>query len=99
LDEWQAEKRDESKAYDFMSNLKKSFLHSIDTDHKLRLNKLCYIEDWNKNEIKKVIYELQNASLASYILRKDWTIPKGKKIVSMRRPGFIHRKDWNGLLE
>jgi SAM-dependent methyltransferase len=97
-DQKQAEVQYKKEVNDLIYDLKKWSLHSIDPNQRSKLNRLCYLEDWENSEIKKIIYELQNFSLESYEHRKDWAIPKGKKIVSMRRPGFIHRKDWEWAL-
>ena len=61
------------------------------------LNRLCYIEDWNNDEFKKIINELQNPTHKTYIQKKDWKT-SDKKIPLMRKPGLIHRKDWEWTL-
>jgi len=98
LDQRRTKMQDEKEVHNFISYLKKGNNYSIDTNNERALNRLCCIEDWENSEFKRIIYELQNASLASYVHRKDWTIPTDNKIISMRKPGFIHRKDWEWAL-
>jgi hypothetical protein len=96
LDQRQAELRDKIEVNDFISHLKKDSIYSIETNEEPTINRLC--QDWENREIKGIIYEFQNAKSVSYIQRKDWIIPTGSKIVSMRTPGCIHRKDWEWAL-
>ena len=70
---------------DFVSYLKKTSPHYIDPTHKLNVNRLCSIEDWQNSEIKEALLELQREEKRS----------KEKQIYS---PGFIHRKDWEWSL-
>jgi Methyltransferase domain len=98
LDQRRTKMQDEKEVRNFISYLKKGNNYSIDANNEQALNRLCCIEDWENSEFKRIIYELQNASLASYVHRKDWTIPTDNKIISMRKPGFIHRKDWEWAL-
>ncbi len=77
----------------FIKSLKEKSPFSIDPNHHTILNRLCYLEDWDNIELKKLINELQNPVFEDYIHRKKWTT-KTNKIISMRKPGFIHRKDW-----
>ena len=59
----------------------------------LKLNRLCYIEDWDNKEFKNILKELQNPTYDTYINRREW-IPTTQKIRNtVRKPGFIHRKD------
>jgi SAM-dependent methyltransferase len=79
-----------------ISSLKKTS-YSTGINYKPNLNRLCYIEDWNNDEFKKIIDELQNPTYKTYIQKKDWKT-SDKKIPSMRKPGLIHRKDWEWTL-
>jgi SAM-dependent methyltransferase len=79
-----------------ISSLKKTS-YSTGINYKPNLNRLCYIEDWNNDEFKKIINELQNPTYKTYIQKKDWKT-SDKKIPSMRKPGLIHRKDWEWTL-
>src|SRR5215203_3547582 len=79
-----------------ISSLKKTS-YSTGINYKPNLNRLCYIEDWNNDEFKKIINELQNPTYKTYIQKKDWKT-SSKKIPSMRKPGIIHRKDWEWTL-
>jgi SAM-dependent methyltransferase len=98
LEQKHAEIQDKKEVHNFITELKKWSPYSIDPNQRLMLNRLCYLEDWENYEIKKIVSELQDFSLESYEHRKDWTIPEGKKIVGIRRPGLIHRKDWEWAL-
>jgi SAM-dependent methyltransferase len=80
----------------FISSLKKTS-YSTGINYKPNLNRLCYIEDWNNDEFKKIINELQNPTYETYIQKKDWKT-SDKKIPLMRKPGLIHRKDWEWTL-
>jgi SAM-dependent methyltransferase len=79
-----------------ISSLKKTS-YSTGINYKPNLNRLCYIEDWNNDEFKKIINELQNPTYETYIQKKDWKT-SDKKIPLMRKPGLIHRKDWEWTL-
>lgn len=52
-----AEIRDEKEVYILFHTLKK-FPYYVDTSNGANLNRLCYIEDRDNNEIKEIIYEL-----------------------------------------
>jgi SAM-dependent methyltransferase len=90
LNQKKAELREQKEVYNFLSSLKKS--NSVKWDYERGLNRLCCIEDWETNEFRKIIDELHNASLPSYLYRKDWKTTA--RIIGIRKPGFIHRKDW-----
>ena len=79
-----------------ISSLKKTS-YSTGINYKPNLNRLCYIEDWNNDEFKKILNELQNPTHKTYIQKKDWKT-SDKKIPLMRKPGLIHRKDWEWTL-
>ncbi|MGI9011853.1 MAG: methyltransferase domain-containing protein [Nitrososphaeraceae archaeon] len=87
----------EQESIKFISSLKKISPHHTNTNYKPKLNRLCYIEDWDDKELKNIIYELQNPIYETYIHRKEWTT-RTNKIIGMRKPGFIHRKDWEWAL-
>ena len=83
----------EKECRKFISSLKKTSPYSTSINYKPNLNRLCYIEDWNNNEFKNIINELQNPTYKTYIQKKDWKTT-AQKITSMRKPGLIHKKDW-----
>lgn len=98
LKERQIKLQNEKEINNYINHLKRSSPpFFIDKNNNPMLNRLCYIEDWNHIEVKKIINELQNPIYESYIHRTDWTTPTNK-IVGRRKPGFIHRKDWEWAL-
>ena len=58
----------------------------------IKLNRLCSIEDWQNNQISKAILELQQVVAHDYIHKINWET--SENIVNCRKPGLIHRKDW-----
>ena len=93
----EAERLDLQESLEFVSFLKKKSPYYLNQNYIPKLNRLCYIEDWDDKEFSKIVSELQVAINESYITRKDW-IPKSIKIVGNRKVGFIHRKDWEWAL-
>jgi SAM-dependent methyltransferase len=96
LNEIQAEREAEREAFKYISYLKKNSPYYIkNPNDKLRLNKLCCIEDWENSEIREVLSEFSElqkiSSSSSELFRKDWQLG-----LSISRIGqqFIHRKDW-----
>jgi SAM-dependent methyltransferase len=83
LDRIKAEKRAEKEAFEFIKQLKRSSAYRINSTEKLKLNKLCCIEDWQNDELRQLISELQKEDQPG--LSND---------IYMRERGFIHRKDW-----
>jgi SAM-dependent methyltransferase len=81
----------------FILSLKKTSPYYTGTNYQPKLNRLCYIEDWDNKEFKNIVKELQNPIYETYINRKDW-MPTKQKILGMRKPDFIHRKDWEWTL-
>ena len=60
-----------------------SYSYHADPNGRIRLNKLCCIEDWENHEVKEIIPRLQDISYYD----------KCQGILA-RKPGHIHRKDW-----
>jgi SAM-dependent methyltransferase len=83
LNQQEQEKALENKALEFIKALKKSAPYSIDSANELRLNRLCAIEDWENRKFLEVISQFQ---IPTYY-------EKCKGILA-RKPGLIHRKDW-----
>jgi len=81
----------------FIKNIKEKSSFSIDPKSYPVLNRLCYLEDWDNLELKKIVKDLQHSVLEDYINRKDWKT-RSNKIICMRKDGFIHRKDWEWAL-
>ena len=73
LDEKLGESQGKKEALNFISYLKKNSPYNIiNPNDESKLNRLCYIEDWENNEIKEALKELQKLSSGSFIHRKDW---------------------------
>lgn len=84
-------KLDEKEAFEFTSYLKRtSHHHIINPNDQSKLNRLCYVEDWENSEIKKALTELQKLSSEGFIHRKDWEWALG--IIAMRRFGKLNEK-------
>src|SRR5918999_4073095 len=99
LKEKQTKLQNEKEVSNFIKNIKEKPPFHIDSNYNPMLNRLCYLEDWDNNELKKIIYDLQNPIYETYIHRNDWkTTSTNNKIVGMRKPGLIHRKDWEWAL-
>ena len=99
LRERQIKLQNEKEINNYISHLKRNSPFSIDKNNNLMLNRLCYIEDWDNKELRKIINDLQNPVYETYIHRNDWkTTSTNNKIVGMRKPGLIHRKDWEWAL-
>ena len=94
LNELQAERLYLQDSQKFISSLKKTSPYYPDQNYQPKLNRLCYIEDWDNNEFKNIVNELQNPTYEDYIYRKGWS----NNIIGWRKPGFIHRKDWEWAL-
>jgi SAM-dependent methyltransferase len=84
-------KLDEKEAFEFTSYLKRTSPHHIiNPNDQSKLNRLCYVEDWENSEIKKALTELQKLSSEGFIHRKDWEWALG--IIAMRRFGKLNEK-------
>jgi SAM-dependent methyltransferase len=67
----------------FISYMKKNFPYSIDPKQKLKLNRLCCLEDWDNEEFRRILSELQKLNPPFLIHRKDWEWALG--IIAMGR--------------
>jgi SAM-dependent methyltransferase len=94
--EQRSAKSAEKEVLSFIANLKQHSPYIADSNDNLKLNKLCYIEDWGNKEIKNMITEFRNVNSSSYADKKDWEMTSN--IVNRRKEGFIHRKDWEWAL-
>ena len=88
--------KNENEISEFIKALKQTPHFYIDPQNEPKLNRLCCIEDWQNNEIKEIIFELQKMSLYDYINKKNWEMKSN--IVNNRTTGLIHRKDWEWAL-
>jgi SAM-dependent methyltransferase len=81
----------EKEVLEFTSYLKRtSPYHIINPNDQSKLNRLCYVEDWENSEIKEALAELQKLSSEGFIHRKDWEWALG--IIAMRRFGKLNEK-------
>ena len=71
------------KKEDFVSNLKNASPYRIDAGSKTKLNRLCYVEDWQNPEIRETLVESQKLNPQGFIHRKDWEWAIG--IIAMKR--------------
>jgi SAM-dependent methyltransferase len=87
LNQIKAEEHAEKEAFEFIEQLKRSSVYRQinSSTEKPKLNKLCCIEDWQNDELRQVISELQKRKGDQLGLSND---------IEMRERGLIHRKDW-----
>src|SRR5947208_9696186 len=78
-------KLDEKEVFEFTSYLKRTSPHIINSSDQSKLNRLCYVEDWENSEIKEALTELQKLSSEGFTHRKDWEWALG--IIAMLRFG------------
>ena len=84
-------KLDEKEVFELTSYLKRtSPYHITNPNDQSKLNRLCYVEDWENSEIKEALAELQKLSSEGFIHRKDWEWALG--IIAMRRFGKLNEK-------
>jgi SAM-dependent methyltransferase len=93
----QIQQQDEQESRKFISSLKKTSTYYTSINYTPKLNRLCYIEDWNNSEVKKIIMELQNPTYKTYIQKKNCKTTS-QKMTYMYKPDLIHRKDWEWAL-
>jgi SAM-dependent methyltransferase len=89
LDERARKSAEDSEVRTFIAR-QKQVLHNsyqADPNGRMRLNKLCCIEDWENHEVKEIIPKLQ-----------DITYYNKCQGILARKPGQIHRKDWEWTL-
>jgi SAM-dependent methyltransferase len=89
LDQIAHKKTEDAEVRAFIGRLKQASSYSYRTDpnRRIRLNKLCCIEDWENHEVKDIISKLQ-----------DITYYNKCQGILARKPGQIHRKDWEWAL-
>jgi SAM-dependent methyltransferase len=89
LDEKARKSAEDSEVRSFIGRLKQASNNSYraDPSGRIRLNKLCCIEDWENHEVKEIIPKLQ-----------DITYYNKCQGILARKPGQIHRKDWEWTL-
>jgi SAM-dependent methyltransferase len=74
----------------FLSHMK-SLPYDANSSDKIKLNKLCCLEDWENNEMKQTILELQKFGAIGGTLRhrKDWEWALG--IIAMQKLGKLNK--------
>jgi SAM-dependent methyltransferase len=89
LDERARKSAEDSEVRSFITRQKQVSYNTYQADPngKMRLNKLCCIEDWENHEVKEIIPKLQ-----------DITYYNKCQGILARKPGQIHRKDWEWTL-
>jgi SAM-dependent methyltransferase len=89
LDERARKNAEDSEVQSFIKRLKQISNNSyhVDPNGRMRLNKLCCIEDWENYEVREIIPKLQDIT---YYDKCRGTLA--------RKPGQIHRKDWEWTL-
>ena len=89
LDERARKSAEDSEVRSFITRQKQVSYNTYQADPngKMRLNKLCCIEDWENQEVKEIIPKLQ-----------DITYYNKRQGILARKPGQIHRKDWEWTL-
>jgi SAM-dependent methyltransferase len=60
-----------------------------DPEDKLKLNKLCCLEDWNNSELSEIMSNIRRTTSPHHFHRKDWEWAIG--ILAMRRFSKINR--------
>jgi SAM-dependent methyltransferase len=74
----------------FIHHLRESSPYYINSDCSPKLNRLCYIEDWDNVEIQQAFQELQLNRWREHIIhRKDWEWALG--IIAMKRFNKINK--------
>jgi len=89
LNEIARKKADNVEVRSFIRRLKQTSSYSYRTEPngRIKLNKICCIEDWENHEVKEIIPKLQ-----------DITYYNKCQGILARKPGQIHRKDWEWAL-
>ena len=63
---------DEKESLEFISYLKSNSAYQGNQNEKSKLNRLCYVEDWQNIEIRDTLSDLLKLSTDGFIHRKDW---------------------------
>jgi SAM-dependent methyltransferase len=89
LNEIARKKAENVEVRSFIRRLKQTSSYSYRTEPngRIKLNKICCIEDWENHEVKEIIPKLQ-----------DITYYNKCQGILARKPGQIHRKDWEWAL-
>ncbi len=82
--------RTEKGTLEFIADLKRTSHYHLNPNDRTKLNRLCYVEDWENLEIKGALVELQDPDFQKYINRKYWEWAMG--LIAMRRLGKLNEK-------
>ena len=79
---------DSEQTEEFLSKTRNNFPYHVNPDDKPKLNRLCYVEDWQNPEVRASLAELQKLNPQGFIHRKDWEWAIG--LIAMKRFGKIN---------
>src|SRR5215212_5395184 len=78
---------DKKEIEGFLSKTRHNFPYHINPDDAPKLNRLCYVEDWQNPEVRGALAELQKLNPQGFIHRKDWEWAIG--LIAMKRFGKV----------
>jgi SAM-dependent methyltransferase len=79
---------DRKEIEEFLSKTRNNLPYHVNPDDRPKLNRLCYVEDWQNPEVRDALAELQKLNPQGFIHRKDWEWAIG--LVAMKRYGKIN---------
>ena len=79
---------DKKEIEEFLSKTRSNLPYHVNPDDRPKLNRLCYVEDWQNPEIRDALAELQKLNPQGFIHRKDWEWAIG--LMAMKRFGKIN---------
>ena len=79
---------DKKEIEEFLSKTRSNLPYHVNPDDRPKLNRLCYVEDWQNPEIRDALAELQKLNPQGFIHRKDWEWTIG--LMAMKRFGKIN---------
>ena len=79
---------DKKEIEEFLSKTRNNLPYHINPDDGPKLNRLCYVEDWQNPEVREALAELQKLNPQGVIHRKDWEWAIG--LIAMKRFGKIN---------
>ena len=79
---------DKKEIEEFLSKIRNNLPYHVNPDDRPKLNRLCYVEDWQNPEVREALAELQKLNPQGFIHRKDWEWAIG--LIAMKRFGKIN---------
>ena len=79
---------DKKEIEEFLSKTRNNLPYHVNPDDRPKLNRLCYVEDWQNPEVRDALAELQKLNPQGFIHRKDWEWAIG--LIAMKRFGKIN---------